>query len=105
LATPQELEEVMWVSGDSSPRTLRYSEVYDFQGLESDLAILVLPVTENQVVLAGGVTLPYEDHLNRVLYTGMSRATTMLVLVAHESYRGILENRRSLYEAVHSGAG
>ena len=104
LATPQELEEVMWVSGDPSPRTLRYSEVYDFQGLESDLAILVLPVTEDQVVLAGGVTLPYEDHLNRVLYTGMSRATTMLIIVAHESYRGILENRRSLYEAVHAGA-
>ena len=103
LATPQELEEVMWVSGDTSPRTLRYSEVYDFQGLESDLAILVLPVTKNQVVLAGGVTLPYKDHLNRVLYTGMSRATTMLIIVAHESYRGILENRRSLYEAVHSG--
>ena len=104
LATPQELEEVMWVSGDTSPRTLRYSDVYDFQGLESDLAILVLPVTEDQVVLAGGVTLPHEDHLNRVLYTGMSRATTMLIIVAHESYRGILENRRSLYEAVHAGA-
>ena len=47
-----------WVSADPSPRTLRYSDVYDFQGLESDLAILVLPVTEDQVVLAGGVTLP-----------------------------------------------
>ena len=105
LATPQELEEVMWVSGDSSPRTLRYSDVYDFQGLESDLAILVLPVTENQVVLAGGVTLPYEEHLNRVLYTGMSRATTMLIIVAHESYRGMLERRRELYEGVHAGTG
>ena len=104
LATPQELEEVMWVSGDSSPRTLRYSDVYEFQGLESDLAILILPVTEDQVVLAGNVTLPYEDHLNRVLYTGMSRATTMLIIVAHESYRGTMERRRSLYEAVHIGA-
>ena len=104
LATPQELEEVMWVSGDTSPRTLRYSDVYDFQGLESDLAILILPVTEDQVVLAGGVTLPHEDHLNRVLYTGMSRATTMLIIVAHESYRGMLERRRTLYEAVHAGA-
>ena len=96
LATPQELEEVMWVSGDSSPRTLRYSDVYEFQGLESDLAILILPVTEDQVVLAGNVTLPYEDHLNRVLYTGMSRATTMLIIVAHESYRGMLERLWSL---------
>ena len=105
LPTPQELEEVMWVSGDISPRTLRYSEVYDFQGLESDLAILVLPVTENQVVLAGGVTLPYEDHLNRVLYTGMSRATTMLIIVAHESYRGILERRRTLYNTLAGTTG
>ncbi len=102
LATPQELEEVMWVSGDASPRTLRYSDVYDFQGLESDLAILVLPVTEDQVVLAGGVTLPYEEHLNRVLYTGMSRATTMLIIVAHESYRGMLERRRLSYEIAHT---
>ena len=102
LATPQELEEVMWVSGDPSPRTLRYSDVYDFQGLESDLAILVLPVTEDQVVLAGGVTLPHEDHLNRVLYTGMSRATTMLIIVAHESYRGMLERRRLSYEIAHT---
>ena len=105
LATPQELEEVMWVSGDISPRTLRYSEVYDFQGLESDLAILVLPVTDDQVVLAGGVTLPYEDHLNRVLYTGMSRATTMLIIVAHESYRGILENRRERYDKLVGSTG
>ena len=78
---------------------------YDFQGLESDLAILVLPVTENQVVLAGGVTLPHEDHLNRVLYTGMSRATTMLIIVAHESYRGILENRRERYDKLVGSTG
>lgn len=104
LGPVSESEQITWVSGDPSPRTLRYSDVYDFQGLESDLAILILPLTEDQMVLAGGVTLPYEDHLNRVLYTGMSRATTMLIIVAHESYRGILENRRSLYEAVHAGA-
>ena len=102
--TVYDSEEVTSVSGDPSPGTLRYSDVYDFQGLESDLAILVLPVTEDQVVLAGGVTLPYEDHLNRVLYTGMSRATTMLIIVAHESYKGVLERRRDLYEAVHAGA-
>ena len=98
LGEVQDREEVTSVSGDSSPRTLRYSDVYDFQGLESDLVILVLPVTENQVVLAGGVTLPHEAHLNRALYTGMSRATTMLIIVAHESYRGILDRRRALYE-------
>jgi len=67
--------------------TLRYSDVYDFQGLESDLAILVLPQTEQQVQLAGGLTLPQEDHLRRVLYTGMSRAKAMLVIVADEGWR------------------
>ena len=36
--------------------------------------------------------------MNRVLYTGMSRATTMLIIVAHESYRGMLERRRLSYE-------
>ena len=77
---------------------LRYSNVYDFQGLESDLAILVLPVTEDQVVLEGNISLPREKHLNRVLYTGMSRAKTMLVLVAHESYRRTIESRKKSYE-------
>ena len=72
LGPVSESERIIWVSDDPSPRTLRYSDVYDFQGLESDLAILVLPVTEDPVVLAGGVTLPYEEHLNRVLYMGMS---------------------------------
>ena len=69
----QDREGVTLLSGDSSPRTLRYSDVYDFQGLESKLAIVVLPVTEDQVVLTNGVTLPREEHLNRTLYTGMSR--------------------------------
>ena len=94
----QDREGVTLLSGDSSPRTLRYSDVYDFQGLESNLAIVVLPVTEDQVVLANGVTLPREEHLNRTLYTGMSRATSMLFVVAHESYKGILERRRELYD-------
>ena len=93
----QDREGVTLLSGDSSPRTLRYSDVYDFQGLESNLAIVVLPVTEDQVALPNGVTLPREEHLNRTLYTGMSRATSMLLVVAHESYKGILERRRELY--------
>ena len=76
--------------------TLRYSDVYDFQGLESDLAILVLPQTEDQVQLVGGLTLPREKHLRRVLYTGMSRAKAMLVIVADERWRSILERREFL---------
>ena len=76
--------------------TLRYSDVYDFQGLESDLAILVLPKTEDQVQLVGGLTLPQETHLRRVLYTGMSRAKAMLVIVADELWREILERREDL---------
>ena len=66
----------------SSDETLRYSDVYDFQGLESDLVILVLPKTENMVPLAGRLTKPLVEHLNSVLYTGMSRAKAMLVIVA-----------------------
>lgn len=81
-------------------RTLRYSDVYDFQGLESDLAILVLPKTENMVALAGGLTLPRDKHLGRVLYTGMSRAKAMLVIVADERWRGILERREFLFDTL-----
>lgn len=86
------------VSKDLSS-AVRWSNVYDFQGLESDSVILVIPVTDQQVEFAGGVTLPYEKHLNRVLYTGMSRANAKLILVAHESYRRPLDLRRDLYEA------
>jgi hypothetical protein len=91
-------EGVLVYDDTSSSDTLRYSDVYDFQGLESDLAILVLPVADDQVVLAGGITLPREEHLNRMLYTGMSRAKTMLIVVAHESYRETLEDRWELYD-------
>ena len=96
---PLTSKEGVLVYDDPSPdNTLRYSNVYDFQGLESDLAILVLPITEDQVVLAGDITLPREEHLNRMLYTGMSRAKTMLIVVAHESYKEILELRTNLYD-------
>ncbi len=77
--------------------TLKYSDVYDFQGLESDLVILVLPQTEDMVELAGSLTLPREKHLNRVLYTGMSRARVMLVIVADEHWERILKRREHLY--------
>lgn len=87
------------IPGDSSLRnTLRYSDVYDFQGLESDVVILVLPIAEDTVVLEGGITLPREKHLNRLLYTGMSRAKAMLVVVAHENYQGTLKSREALYD-------
>ena len=96
---PLKSKEGVLVHDNLSPNdTLRYSDVYDFQGLESDLAILVLPVTDAQVVLAGGITLPREKHLNRVLYTGMSRAKTMLTIVAHDSYEETLKLRTDLYK-------
>ena len=79
-------------------KTLKYSDVYNFQGLESDLAILVLPQTEKHVQLAGGLTLPHEKHLRRVLYTGMSRAKAMLVIVADEGWRSTLERREFLHD-------
>ncbi len=84
-------EEVPDVSGDSSPKTLRYSDIYNFQGLESEVVILVLPLTEKQTEVGGGATLPDYDHLQRVLYTGMSRAKAILIIVAHESYKEHLE--------------
>ena len=91
--------QLLNIEKDASPgkdNTLRYSDVYDFQGLESDLAILVLPQTEDQVQLVGGLALPREKHLRRVLYTGMSRAKAMLVIVADELWRTTLERREFL---------
>ena len=82
-------EEVPDVSGDSSPKTLRYSDIHDFQGLESEVVILVIP--EAQVAVGGVATLPQYEHLQRVLYTGMSRAKAILIIVAHESYEEHLE--------------
>ena len=79
---------------------LRYSDIYDFQGLESDVVILVLPVTEDQAVIGGVVTLPSENHMRRMFYIGMSRARTVLVIVADESYRESLELRRELYNEI-----
>ena len=81
---------------------LRYSDIYDFQGLESDVVILVLPVTEDQAVIGSVVTLPSENHMRRMFYIGMSRARTVLVIVAHESYREAIELRRELFEEIGS---
>ena len=78
--------------------TLRYSDIYDFQGLESDLVILVLPQTEDNVELADSFTLPREKHLRRVLYTGMSRARVMLVIVADQRWKETLELREFLID-------
>lgn len=78
---------------DNQSEILRYSDVYDFQGLESDLVILIMPVTDDQVVLAQGIILEQEQHLNRVLYTGMSRAKTMLIILAHTGYKRIIDRR------------
>jgi superfamily I DNA and RNA helicase len=84
-------EGVLIHSDPASDDTLRYSNVYDFQGLESDLAILVIPLTEEQAEVGEVATLPNYEHLRRVLYTGMSRAKVMLIIVAHKSYEEHLE--------------
>ena len=88
---PKGSEDVLVLDGPASDHTLRYSNVYDFQGLESEVAILILPVSDHQTVLMGGVTLPRHKHLQRILYTGMSRAKTMLIVVANKSYKDFLE--------------
>ena len=77
-------------SSDDS-RFVRYSEIHDFQGLESDLVILVLPITEGQTKVGGIITLPHHNYLNRLLYIAMSRANAMLVVMADEGYREHLE--------------
>ena len=97
-AALEDEEDVLIPGAPSLNKKLRYSDIYDFQGLESDLVILVLPVTEEQVKLEGDIALRREKHLNRVLYTGMSRAKTMLVIVAHESYKTTLKLRPKLYD-------
>ena len=84
-------EDVPDVSGDSSPGTLRYSDIHDFQGLESEVVILVIPLTEKQTEVGEVATLPQYDYLQRILYTGMSRAKAILIIVAHESYEEHLE--------------
>ena len=91
------------IANEPSPgegKTLRYSDVYDFQGLESELAILVLPQAENMVRLAEGFTLPQENHLRRVLYTGMSRAKAMLVIVADQGWENTLKSREFLFDTL-----
>ena len=84
-------EDVPDVSGDSSPKTLRYSDIHDFQGLESEVVILVIPLTEKQAKVGDSATLPDYDYLQRVLYVGMSRAKAILIIVAEESYKKHLE--------------
>ena len=84
-------ENVPDVSGDSSPKTLRYSDIHDFQGLESEVVFLVIPLDEKQTKVGGSATLPDYDYLIRVLYVGMSRAKAILIIVADESYKEHLD--------------
>ena len=74
------------VSDDDSPY-VRFSNIFDFQGLESDLVILVLPIAPGQTKVGGHITLPYHNYLNRLLYIAMSRANAMLIVMADEGYK------------------
>lgn len=82
---------VVRVSDDRPIGSVRYSDVYDFQGLESDLVILVMPRQDTQALIMGGITLPNYDHMRRMLYIGMSRAGVMLIIIAHRGYERFLE--------------
>ncbi len=77
---------------------LKYSDVYDYQGLESNLVILVIPRTGEEVELSGGIVLTREEHLARVFYTGMSRAHTMLTILANKDYEPTLRRRWPDYD-------
>ncbi len=81
-----EVERVI-VTSSSPSNKLRYSTVYDFQGLESELVFLVLSVTDDMMVAGGSVVFFHPKYLSRLLYTGMSRAKTMLVIVVDKSYK------------------
>ena len=83
-------EGAISVSGDTSS-FLRYSDVYDFQGLESEVVVLVLPLTERQTLIRGTATMPDNELLRKVLYTGMSRAKMGLIVIAHEGYKEHLD--------------
>lgn len=84
-----DMEEVPDVGGDSPLSKLRYSDIHDFQGLESEVVILVIPTAT--VAVGGVATLPEYEYLKRILYTGMSRAKAILVIVADESYKEHLD--------------
>ena len=88
---PKDAERILRLSDPDSETPIRYSDVYDFQGLESDAAILVLPVVTK--IVAGRPILPKYEHRRRLLYTGMSRAKAMLIILAQEPYRDSLEPR------------
>ena len=77
---------------------LRYSDVYDFQGLESDLVILVIYRTGNHVSVEGTVLIENERYLNRVLYIGMSRAKTMLIVLADKDWEETINERIESWE-------
>ena len=83
--------DVVRVSDDRPIGSIRYSDIYDFQGLESDLVILVMPRHDTQALIMGGFTLPDYDHMRRMLYIGMSRAGIMLSIIAHRGYERFLE--------------
>ena len=83
---------------DVPPDILRYSDVYDFQGLESDLVILVIYRTSDQVSFEGTVLIENEKHLNKVLYIGMSRAKTMLIVLADKDWEETINERIDTWE-------
>ena len=76
---------------------LRSSDIYDFQGLESDVVILLLLVSNAQSRIGGRVMLPSENQMRRLFYVGMSRARSALIVIADRSYRGTIDLRRELH--------
>ena len=77
---------------------LRSSDIYDYQGLESDVVILLLLVSKGQARIAGRVASPSANHMRRLFYIGMSRARSALIVIADRSYKSIIDQRRELHE-------
>ena len=78
------------VSDDDSPY-VRFSNISDFQGLESDLVIVVLPMGPDQTKVSGVITLPDFNYLKRLVYIAMSRANAMLIVMADEGWKAHLQ--------------
>lgn len=92
------ISEVPELEPSTPSNILRYSDVYDFQGLESDLVILVIYRTDDQVTLEETVLIDNEKHLNRILYIGASRAKTMLIVLVDKDWKNTIDDRIKTWE-------
>ena len=66
---------------DTPQRCIRFSTIHSFKGLESQVVILV------------DIEKVDDDRSQSLLYVGMSRARSLLILMIHERARGSIDTR------------